>query len=151
MAGHPFRWCERPCCREILARCSSRARRKSFQSRKLLGKVRSLRVRKAGLPPLLLLSFHWAMARKWSNQNLPEALHFVTGNILNRKPVFKKDFYCEAFTEPCANLLKDWPCKLIAWVLMPDHFHMVVNPRDGRVKEFLGALKSLTARSLIET
>jgi len=34
---------------------------------------------------------------------------------------------------------------------MPDHFHMVVNPRDGRVREFLGALKSLTARSLIET
>ena len=91
------------------------------------------------------------MARKWSNQNLPGALHFVTGNILNRKPVFKKDSYCEAFTEPCAKLLKDWPCKLIAWVLMPDHFHMVVNPKDGRVKEFLGALKSITARRIIET
>ena len=103
------------------------------------------------MPPLFLLSFHWTMARKWSNQNLPGALHFVTGNILNRKPVFKKDSCCEAFTEPCAKLLKDWPCKLIAWVLMPDHFHMVVNPKDGGVKEFLGALKSLTARRLIET
>ena len=65
--------------------------------------------------------------------------------------MFKKDSCCEAFTETCAKLLKDWPCKLIAWVLMPDHFHMIVNPKDGRVKEFLGALKSITARRLIET
>src|SRR5688572_525817 len=91
------------------------------------------------------------MARKWSNLNLPGALHFVTGNVINRKSVFKDDDCCEAFIKVCADLLRDWPCKLIAWVLMPDHFHMIVNPKDGRVKEFLGVLKSLTARSLIET
>jgi hypothetical protein len=28
------------------------------------------------------------MARKWSNLNLPGALHFVTGNCVNRLPVF---------------------------------------------------------------
>jgi hypothetical protein len=28
------------------------------------------------------------MARKWSNLNLRGALHFVTGNCINRIPVF---------------------------------------------------------------
>ncbi len=28
------------------------------------------------------------MARKWSNLNLPGALHYVTGNFLDRTPVF---------------------------------------------------------------
>jgi hypothetical protein len=31
---------------------------------------------------------------------------------------------------------------------MPDHFHLISNPRDGRIREFRGALKSIVARSL---
>ena len=31
------------------------------------------------------------MARKWSNLNLPGELHYVTGNFLNRTPVFSDD------------------------------------------------------------
>ena len=32
---------------------------------------------------------------------------------------------------------------------MPDHFHLISNPRDGRIKEFIGALKSLTAKRIL--
>jgi REP element-mobilizing transposase RayT len=32
---------------------------------------------------------------------------------------------------------------------MPDHFHLIVNPRDGDIRGFTGALKSLTARKII--
>jgi len=42
--------------------------------------------------------------------------------------------------------LVDWPAKLVAFVLMPDHFHLIANPRDGNIKGFIGALKSVTAR-----
>jgi REP-associated tyrosine transposase len=90
------------------------------------------------------------MARKWSNQNLPGALHFLTGNLNHRVSVFRENSCCQAFLEICASLREKWPCKLIAYVLMPDHFHMIVNPRDGRIKEFAGALKSLSARRFIE-
>jgi len=102
------------------------------------------------LPPLLLLRFYWSMARKWSNLNLPGALHFVTGNFLGRIPVFKQEACCQSFIDTCAKLLKDWPCKLIAYVLMPDHLHLIVNPQDGRIKEFTGKLKSLSAKAIIE-
>src|SRR5712691_1724982 len=36
------------------------------------------------------------MARKWSNRNLPGALHFVSGNFQGRVPVFKRDTACQA-------------------------------------------------------
>ena len=90
------------------------------------------------------------MTRKWSNLNLPGALHFVTGNFADRLPVFTEPACCRAFIEVLAELNQSWPSKLIAYVLMPDHLHLIANPRDGRIKEFTGALKSLSAKRIIE-
>ena len=89
------------------------------------------------------------MTKKWSNINLPGALHYVTGNVIHRIPIFKQDLSCLTFFEVCSPLLVDWPAKLVAFVLMPDHFHLIANPRDGDIKGFIGALKSLTARKVI--
>ena len=91
------------------------------------------------------------MARKWSNLNLPGALHFITGNFFNRQPVFSQERCCQSFVETYSELAKEWPCKLIAYVLMPDHLHMIVNPRDGRIKEFTGKLKGVSAGSIINS
>ena len=87
------------------------------------------------------------MARKWSNLNIPGALHFVTGNFLNRLPVFTDPNCCTSFLEMLSALNRDWPSKLITYVLMPDHFHLIVNPRDGKIKEFTGHLKAISAKS----
>jgi len=89
------------------------------------------------------------MTKTWSNINLPGALHYVTGNVIHRVPIFKQDLTCLTFFEACSALLVDWPAKLVAFVLMPDHFHLIANPRDGNIKGFIGALKSLTARKVI--
>lgn len=93
---------------------------------------------------------HILMARKWSNQNLPGALHFVTGNIIDRIAIFKEERCCEAFIEELRTLLLRWPSKLISWVLMPEHFHLIVNPQDGDIKSFVRSLKSLSATKLWE-
>ena len=90
------------------------------------------------------------MTKKWSNLNLPGALHYVTGTVLHRIPIFKQEKCCIAFLEVFAGLLRAWPAKLIAFVLMPDHFHLIVNPRDGDIRGFAGALKSLSARKIIQ-
>ena len=90
------------------------------------------------------------MSRKWSNQNLPGALHFITGNVVHRIPIFKRDDCCHSFLEVLRDLLSSWPSKLISYVLMPEHFHLIINPQDGDVKGFTGALKSLSSRSLVE-
>lgn len=88
------------------------------------------------------------MVPKWSNQNLPGALHFVTGNFLDRLTIFNQEACCLTFIDTLETLLREWPCKLIAYVLMPDHFHLILNPQDDRIKEFTGKLKSLSARSI---
>ncbi|HEY0431472.1 MAG TPA: transposase, partial [Pyrinomonadaceae bacterium] len=102
------------------------------------------------MPPLFVFASLPLMARKWSNQNLPGALHFVIGNFLDRTPVFNEDSCCQSFIDTLATLLKEWPCQTIAYVLMPDHTHLIVNPKDGRIKEFTGKLKSLSARDIIQ-
>jgi REP element-mobilizing transposase RayT len=90
------------------------------------------------------------MARKWSNFNIPGALHFVTGNVRDRIPLFRDECFCLEFFEVCSNLRNSWPTKLIAHVLMPDHFHLIANPRDGDIQGFIGALKGKLSLQIIE-
>jgi len=108
-------------------------------------------VRKAGSPPLaenpeLKSRCPTPVGKKWSNLNLPGALHFVTANVLDRAQIFADASHCSSFLLELDDLNHEWPTKLIAYVVMPDHFHLICNPRDGRIREFTGALKSLVAR-----
>ena len=68
---------------------------------------------------------------------------------MGRAAVFTEPACCNAFLEELKSLNQKWPSKPIAYVLMPDHFHLISNPRDGRIKEFVGALKSLSAKSIV--
>ena len=90
------------------------------------------------------------MGKKWTNENLPGALHYLTGKVINRIPIFKNESCCEGFLEVLRDLLKSWPSKIIAYVVMPDHFHLILNPRDGNIRGFAGALKSLGAKKIVE-
>ena len=90
------------------------------------------------------------MARKWSNLNLPGALHFVTGIFLDRQSVFTDPACCRSFLDELQKLNLKWPCKLITYVLMPDHFHLIVNPRDGEIQEYTGHLKAVVAKAIIK-
>jgi REP element-mobilizing transposase RayT len=90
------------------------------------------------------------MARKWSNLNLPGALHFVTGNFLDRTKVFTERVCCHSFLEELHSINQKWPSKLIAYVLMPDHFHLISNPRDGRIRELISELKSFSAKRIVK-
>ena len=90
------------------------------------------------------------MARKWSNPNIPGALHYVTGNFLNRLPVFTDPACCTSFLDELRTLNRNRPSRLITYVLMPDHFHLIANPRDGRIKEFIGQLKAVSAKAIVK-
>jgi len=90
------------------------------------------------------------MAKKWTNRNLPGALHFVTGNVLDRRQIFKKTDFCRAFLEELQELRTKRNSKVIAFVLMPEHFHFIANPMDGEITQLTGSLKSLSARRMVE-
>jgi len=83
------------------------------------------------------------VAKKWSNLNLPGSLHFITGNVLDRTPIFKDSDLCIAFLDELDSLNQKWPSKLIAYVLMPDHFHLITNPKDENQRIHRSAKESL--------
>ena len=88
------------------------------------------------------------MARKWSNRNLPGALHYVTGCSLDRIPLFTEERCCIEFLATISEKRLEWPFKLVAYVLMPDHFHLIVNPQDGRIRELAGVLKGASSHRI---
>ena len=45
------------------------------------------------------------MARKWTNLNLPGALHYVSGNVVHRVKIFRQKRCCLAFFRSA----KDYP------------------------------------------
>ena len=90
------------------------------------------------------------MARKWSNEGLPGVLHFVTGNVLDRRPIFRHPENCRIFLRALQRLRVEEDCKIVSFVLMPDHFHLVANPRGGNIRNSMGNLKSKTAKAIIQ-
>jgi len=90
------------------------------------------------------------MAKKWTNENLPGVLHYVTGNVDKRRRIFKSDTNCIAFLEELRAVRQRHESKLICFVIMPEHFHLVTNPRDGDIQTWVGELKSFSAKSLVQ-
>jgi len=90
------------------------------------------------------------MAKKDTNRNLAGVLHYVTGNVDKRRSIFQQDFNCIAFLEEMQALRKKHESLLICFVIMLDHFHLIVNPRDGDIQSWIGELKSVSAKRLTE-
>ena len=89
------------------------------------------------------------MAKKRTNENLPGVLHYVTGNVDQRRPIFRRDRNCTVFIEEVQSVRLKRESKLICFVVMPDHFHLIVNPRDGDIQGWIGELKSVSAKRLV--
>ena len=84
---------------------------------------------------------------KSKEQNL---VHYVTGVTYARVPIFRDDETCSLFTEALSETrLKD-PFKLIGYVLMPDHFHLLVNPIDLNITTVVGKLKGRAASKVLK-
>jgi REP element-mobilizing transposase RayT len=81
------------------------------------------------------------MTIKWINRNLLGALHFVTTNCHERRPIFLKEENCLLTFHTLKKLRCNREFKLIAYALMPDHCHLIVNPRDGDITGLVRAIK----------
>ena len=90
------------------------------------------------------------MAKKRTNENLPGVLHYVTGNVEQRRQIFRRDTNCLAFLEELHSVRQRRECKLVCFAIMPDHFHLIVNPRDGDIQTWIGELKSFSAKRLVQ-
>jgi putative transposase len=80
----------------------------------------------------------------------PDTFYYITSVTFNRVPVFRSEKACEVFVDQLAEIREKFPYKLIGYVVMPDHFHLIINLKDDDASKFLLRLRGLSARKVIE-
>ncbi|HBB94501.1 MAG TPA: hypothetical protein DC054_03855 [Blastocatellia bacterium] len=77
-------------------------------------------------------------------------VHYFTGVTYARVPIFRRDEICSLFIEALSETrLKD-PFKLIGYVLIPDHFHLLANPIELNISKVVGKLKGRSASKILK-
>ena len=84
---------------------------------------------------------------KSKEQNL---VHYVTGVTYARIPIFRGDEICSLFIESLSETRAKDPFKLIGYVLMPDHFHLLANPLELNISTVVGKLKGRSAARILK-
>ena len=60
--------------------------------------------------------------RRWY---VPGGTYFFTVVVYRRRPLFHEEFARKCLHQAIAKIQRDWPFKLVAIVLLPDHLHAV--------------------------
>ncbi len=79
----------------------------------------------------------------------PNLVHYATAVTFNRVLVFRNDQTCSLFIDALATTREKEPFKLIGYVIMPDHFHLLVNPLDLDISIVAGRIKGRAAVSIL--
>ena len=80
----------------------------------------------------------------------PNILHYTTSVCFKRVPVFHSEQACELFVEALAETRSRYPFKLVGYVVMPDHAHLIVNPLSRDISVLMGRSKSTSARAILD-
>ena len=84
--------------------------------------------------------------RRYPNEGFP---YLVTTNVKNRQPLFAERFCCQIVIDGIRFLRTSLGHRVHAYVLMPDHMHLVVTPREsGSASQIMHSLKLHTAREI---
>src|SRR5262245_9341446 len=86
--------------------------------------------------------------RRYNETNQPRELTF---SCYRRFPFFSRERTCEWFRQALEEARAKFGFQLWAYVLMPDHVHLLVNPGDAaaQMPRFLQAVKEPVARQAI--
>jgi putative transposase len=76
-------------------------------------------------------------------------VHYATAVTFNRVPVFRNDHACSLLIEAPATTREKEPFKLIGYVVMPDHFHLLANPLNLDISIVVGRIKGRAAVSIL--
>lgn len=64
-------------------------------------------------------------------REIPGGSRFITFSCNRRLPLFNNERICEAFLCAVDRARKKYPFELFAWVIMPEHIHMMMRPSDA--------------------
>ena len=80
----------------------------------------------------------------------PGQLQFITTGTYRRAPLFLSERFCRAFVATLTRLRAETGFHRIGWVLMPDHFHLLLRPEPAEAtSRIVKRLKEETARQIL--
>ncbi len=79
-------------------------------------------------------------------------LRFLTFSCYHHLPLFDNDAIKDEFVQALDNARRRTSCRIIAWVIMPNHVHMLVAPSLPRypIPVFLNCLKRPFAKKVLK-
>lgn len=81
----------------------------------------------------------------------PGQLQFITTSTYRRAPLFLSDRFRRCFVETLARVRQETKFLLIGWVLMPDHFHLLLKPESAEPTSLIvKRLKGETATRILK-
>jgi putative transposase len=80
----------------------------------------------------------------------PGQLQFITTSTCRRTRIFTCQGFCRIFVETLRQVRRETGFLLIGWVLMPEHFHLLIKPEPaGDTVHFMRELKKRSAEQII--
>ena len=61
----------------------------------------------------------------------PGQLQFITSSTYRRAPLFHSERFCCCFVQRLEEVRQKFNFLLIGWVLMPEHFHLLLQPQPA--------------------
>ena len=89
----------------------------------------------------------WNDLRK-ARVSAPNTEYFITFVCYNRSKIFNNDLAAKTFCQQIAINQQRFNCLWKTWVLMPDHFHGLLQLGDESLGKTIAHLKGLTARRI---
>ncbi len=88
------------------------------------------------------------MRKKLKRYNLANHCHELTCSCFQRRPFLSKELPCQLFAQTLQEALQLHRVVLLAYVLMPEHFHLLVYPTQEKYKmeKFLATAKQRCSR-----
>lgn len=98
--------------------------------------------------PLTGKKFFGKRRRRFEEDRMP---HELTFSCYNRYRFLQRDRTCRWFIEALELKRLEWPIDLWAWVIMPEHVHLIVVPREPGVPvgRFIGSVKEEVSRRAV--
>ena len=84
-------------------------------------------------------------------QFTPGQLQFITASTYRRAPIFLSQRFCHCFVDTLAEARQTLGFQIIGWVLMPDHFHLLLRPNPSETTSLIvQRLKGQSATRIIK-
>lgn len=72
--------------------------------------------------------------------DFPGAVHHVYARGIEKRPIYLDDVDRKSFLDRIGNNLPKWGMRCLAWSLMPNHFHLLLQSDKGCLPSFMHCL-----------